>query len=204
MQLIVLSTLIPVVQAQCTVAGGTGGTVFRAQFVTTNVTLLGMIGAGNRLANGALNAIRCADLVIAGRACVKMVSTELIGTKRTWSDVVGTNSIATVCAGLDIIGTDDRITDVAFVTVSVTDRLSTRLAGRQVLCSKWICTDITLVVMVSAKRVAALCTVGHVVRAYHIATSSTGCRIRLADTPMTRCARREVRIGELTGADLTG
>jgi hypothetical protein len=118
--------------------------------------------------------------------------------------MLGADGIVAVCAGLGVIATDNRITDPALSAISLTDCLPTGLTGRQMLGSVRIRTNLAGAVVIDAQRVATPRTVGRVIRAKHVTTGPARGGISDADAAVTRCARHEVRIGELIGTDLAG
>lgn len=201
---VVVRARILVVWTQCIIAGGTGCAVFRADGIGTGVAVLGVVGAGGRVADGALDAIGCADLVITGCARIEVISTELLGAQRTLSSVVRTDGIATVCAGFDVIGTDDGVADPALATVSPTDCLPARLTGREVVGSERVGTDLAVVVMIAAQCAAAPCAVGCVIRTEHVTAGRARRGVSFADAVVARGARQQVCIGEVIDADDAG
>lgn len=93
-----VSALVLVVRAQCVFAGGTGCAVFRAEVVGTDIALLGMVGAGGRLTDSALDAISRTGCLPARLTGSEVVGSERIGTDLTVAAMVATQRVAAPCA----------------------------------------------------------------------------------------------------------
>lgn len=127
-----VSALVLVVRAQCVFAGGTGCAVFRAEVVGTGNTLLGMVGAGGRLADSALDAISRTRYLAARLTGSEVVGSERIGTEPTVVMMVATQRVAALCAVGCVIRAEHVTARPARCGIGVTDAVVTRGARHEV------------------------------------------------------------------------